>query len=168
MLYLNVGTDEIRNDSFKPLRDGEEGFYKPTGGFWLTQYDPKYANYNMWVDYLIDNPQVLFYKSHASVFQQPCAIVELREDAKIYTFKHEDNYRELLGKYPLYDSSFSYEAMSKDYDGIYVDLHSLFNEVKDKTIGKIIRQYCVSTLLLYNLDCIDYYYSGGVDISPFD
>ena len=168
MLYLTVGTDKITDELFVSIKDKED-MYKPSGGLWLTKYDTNYSNYNVWVDYLIDNPNVMFYKNKsASIWHQPCSIVKLHDEANIFNLNNENNYNYLLNKYPLNNNSFSYESMTKDYDGIYVDLLSLITNSNKKEISDLVKQYCVSTLLLYNLDCIDYYHSGLLDIEPFD
>ena len=91
MEYLTVGTSEIKRDLFVPIKDGDEPSIKPTGGIWLTKYDSQYENYNEWVDYLIDNPNVLFYKSLAyDIWKQPCSLVKLNDDSKIFSLENTD------------------------------------------------------------------------------
>lgn len=168
MLYLTVGTDNIKKELFVPVSDRETGFYKPSGGVWFTKNDPKYNNYNVWVDYLMDNPHVFFHKNKSNnIWVQPCSVVELKDDTNIFNLNNEDEYNYLLDKFPMNNKCFSYELMSHSYDGIYVDIMSLIHNKNDDLVN-LIRQYCVSTLLLFNIECIDYYYSGKVDIVPFD
>lgn len=168
MLYLTVGTNDISNKLFVPIKDKED-MYKPMGGLWLTKYDIKYQNYNEWVEYLIDNSSIFFYKNRTgNLWNQPCSVVSLSANAKIFHLDSEIKYNYLLDNYPS-NIGFSYELMSKDYDGIFVDLLPLVrNSNNNNDIAKLVRQYCVSTLLLFNLNCIDYYQSGDVKIEPFD
>ena len=166
MIYLTVGTDNITKELFVPIKDSDN-MYKPTGGLWLTKYDTKYNNYNAWVDYLIDNPNIFFYKNKTNnIWCQPCSVVSLYDSAKIFNLDNEDRYQYLTNNYPN-DICFSYEDMSRYYDGIFVELLPLLRS-NNPDILNLVKQYCVSTLLLFNLDCIDYYQSGLVKIEPFD
>lgn len=168
MIYLTVGTDIITKEQFIPIKNGDEGIYKPTGGLWLTEYDINYDNYNTWVEYLIDNPSVLLFKSRLNPWSQPCSVVKLKDDANIFNLKTQNDFEYLMDKYPTNNSCFSYETMCYDYDGINVNLFSLITNNNKKEIFNLIRQYCVNTLLLYNLDCIEYYHPAKLSIKPFN
>ena len=74
----------------------------------------------------------------------------------------------MKNNYPLDDNRFSYELLAQKYDGIYVDTLKLLKDTKDEYVLKMIMQYAVSSLVLFNLECIDYYKSGYVLIEPFD
>lgn len=174
MEYLTVGTNNIKRDLFVPISDKNGSSIKPKGGLWLTRHDSRYSGYNEWVDYLMDNPSVLFYKSMGykntdyNIWNQPCSLVKLTDDSKIFTLEDTGGYEFLMSKYPQGNSYFSYEAMSQDYDGIFVDVMKLLSNDKYMEQKKLVRELAVKTLLLYNLDCIDYYYPGNVSIKPFD
>ena len=174
MEYLTVGTNDIKRDLFVPISDKNGPSIKPAGGLWFTRHDSRYPGYNEWVDYLMDNPSVLFYKSmiykntEYNIWNQPCSLVKLTDDSKIFTLEDTDGYEFLINKYPQGSSYFSYEAMSHDYDGIFVDIMKLLSYDKYTEQKKLVRELSVKTLLLYNLDCIDYYYPGLVSIRPFD
>ena len=169
MEYLTVGTSDIKRDLFVPIKDGIELSIKPTGGIWLTIHDSKYDNYNPWVDYLVNNPDVLFFKSRGhDLWNQPCSIVTLNKDSNIYTLDNANDYEYLINNYPLGNDKFSYELMSHNYDGIYVDVLKMLHDIRYENQFKMIRQFCVSSLVLFNVDCIDYYNSGCVSITPFD
>lgn len=169
MEYLTVGTNNITYEQFKEIEDTKTDIMKPNGGIWLTEYNPLYKNYNLWVDFILDNPNLLFYKNRSSnIWQQPCSIVTLKSDTNIFNLDDYDSWKYLHDKFPLNSQKFSYEKMTKIYDGIYVDVTKLFKRNLDDNLFKFIRQYGVSSLLLFNLDCIDYYQSGSVNIEPFD
>lgn len=169
MEYLTVGTSEIKRDLFVPIKDGDEPSIKPTGGIWLTKYDSQYENYNEWVDYLIDNPDVLFYKSLAyDIWKQPCSLVKLNDDSKIFSLENTDGFEYLINTFKKDSDYFSYEIMSQHYDGIYIDILKMMRNDKYKKQFQLARELCVSSLILFNLDCIDYYQSGHVLITPFD
>ncbi len=173
MEYLTVGTNKIRRKLFKPIEDRKGASYivniKPTGGLWLTEYNPEYANYNEWIDYLIDNPNVMAFKSKEyDIWNQPCSLVKLTDDSKIFTLENTEGYEFLTSRYPKDDNYFSYEAMSKNYDGIYIDILKLFNGIKYREQERLIRELCVRTLILFNYKCIDYYRPGYVSITPFN
>ena len=169
MQYLNVGTSVIDNKKFIQVNNIDNELMKPSGGMWFTKYQNEYKNYNEWVDFLIDNPNILFFKNHSSnIWQQSCLLITLNKDSKIYTLDSYDSWQYLLKTYPYNETKFSYQKLSKEFDCIYVDIRKLSHELKDDNLFKLVRQYSVSSLLLFNLNCINYYQSGVVKISPFD
>ena len=166
MEYLTVGTSEITRERFLPVEDTEPNSLKPRGGLWLTKYHNEH--FNEWVDYLLEDPTTFYYKSKGhSLWMQPCSLVTLSKSANIYTLKDNDGLSFLKDNYPLTDDKFSYEAISRKYDGIYVDLYELLKNVDSNTAMRLYK-FGVSSLILFNLDCIEYYNSGVVDIEPFD
>ena len=169
MEYLTVGTNEIKKELFIPIKDNEVNIYKPKGGLWLTEYNEKYKNYNAWVDYLIDNPDIFFYKNReVDIWKQPCSLVTLKENANIFMLENNTDYPYLMNNFPLDDKKFSYELLAKKCDGIYVDTLNLLKNTNEKNILRMIMQFGVSSLILFNIDCINYYRSGYVLIEPFD
>ena len=169
MNYLTVGTNEIKRELFIPVKDNEKNIYKPKGGLWFTKYEENYANYNEWVDYLINNPDAFFYKNRVdNIWEQPCSLVTLRANANIFMLENKDEFTYLKREYPLDTKIFSYELLAHKYDGIYVDVLKLIRNTNDDVTLKMIRQFAVSSLVLFNIDCIDYYQSGHVLIKPFD
>ena len=163
MKYLTVGTSEIENELFRNVEDTEPSNIKPKGGLWLTKY---YSDrYNEWVDYILEDPVALYYKSRGnSIWEQPCSLVTLNDSANILMLDNKEIFEYLKKNYPLADDKFSYEAISHIYDGIYVDMYKLLHVVNDPRLYK----FAVNSLVLFNLDCIDYYQSGVVNIEPFD
>lgn len=167
MEYLTVGTDQITKELFVPVKDGGKALFKPDGGLWLTEYNTD--SYNEWLDFLIDNPTVFFYKNRSlNIWRQPCSLVILNKNSKIYRLFDDGSYDFLRYNYPLDTSRFSYEKLAKEYDGIFVDVLKLIRNCDRKQADRIIREFSVSSLLLFNLDCINYYQSGYVLIKPFD
>ena len=166
MKYLTVGTSEITRERFMNVEDREDKVIKPRGGLWLTKYENEY--YNEWVDYLLGDSVALYYKSKGhSIWEQPCSLVTLNESANIYTLKDGEGLAFLKKNYPLHDDKFSYEAISHHYDGIFVDLRRLMLNTDLETYQRLYT-FGVSSLILFNLDCIKEYESGIVDIEPFD
>lgn len=169
MVYLTVGKKEITRDSFSPVKNGKNNILIPKGGLWLTKQDLKCDNYNEWVDFLINNPNVFFYTNKAeNLWEQPCLIVTIKDDTKIFNLTNDLDYNYLMRNYRLDDKRFSYELLSQDYDGLYVDIRNLISSDKFDNQLELIKQFAVSSLVLFNLDCIDYYNSGYVLIDPFD
>lgn len=167
MKYLTVGTREIKRQLFKEIED-VDGSIKPRGGLWLTEYNELHRNYNDWVDFLIYNPVVFFYKSrNYNMWAQPCSLVTLKEDANIFYLQSKENLDYLIRNYPR-QNSFSYQDICHIYDGIFVDMFKLIREIDDYQLCRQICKFDVNTLVLFNLDCIDYYQPGIVMIKPFD
>ena len=167
MKYLTVGTREITKELFRPIED-VNGSIKPRGGLWLTEYNELYNSYNDWVDFLISNPVVFFYKSrNYSMWEQPCSLVTLKENANIFYLQSKENLEYLINNYPL-DNKFSYQEISYVYDGVFIDIFKLIREIDDYQLRKQLICFDVNSLILFNLDCIDYYQKGIVIIKPFD
>ena len=169
MKYLTVGTKEIREDLFRDIKDTDLKYsMKPTGGLWLTEFDENMRNYNRWVDFMLCRPNILFYKNRGNnPFVQPCSMVSLRSDSNLYVL-HNDQTLDYLMKCFPYQGKFSYEELSKYYDGIFIHLESLYHGKYDKDVLKKFSSFDVSSLILFRPDCIDYYQSGEVNINPFD
>lgn len=169
MKYLTVGTDKIEKRKFIPISDNDNQILKPNGGMWFTKYYEEYKNYNEWVDFIIDNPNLLFYKSNGiDIWHQPCSVISLNNNTNMFTLDSFDNWLYLLKEFSYNQDKFSYQKLSKEFDCIYVDIKEMISDIKDEKVFKFIRQFGVNSLLLFNLDCIDYYQSGKVSISPFD
>ena len=167
MKYLTVGTREITRELFKPVED-IDGSIKPRGGLWLTEYNELYKNCNDWVDFLINNSVVFFYKSrNYSMWEQPCSLVTLNERANIFELKTGKDLQYLVSNYPL-NNRFSYQEISRIYDGIFIDMVRLLREVNDYQICRELFKFDVNSLILFNLDCINYYQPGTVSIEPFN
>lgn len=163
MKYLTVGTNEIREDLFRNIEDTES--IKPRGGLWLTEYDENIKDYNRWVDFILMHPNVLFYKTKdSSPWIQPCSIVSLGDDTKLFSLDSVEKLEYLMRHYPLVGERFSYQDLSKDYDGIYVDLGRFSDSKKMNDFSS----FGVSSFILFHLKCIDYYQAGNVIIEPFD
>ena len=169
MQYLTVGTDVIDNNKFIPINDTDNELMKPNGGMWFTKYYEEYKNYNEWVDFIINNPNLLFYKNHSTdIWHQPCSLITLNKATNIYMLDSYKSWLYLLKEFPYNETKFSYQKLSKEFDCLYVDINKLFHELKDDNMFRLIRQFGVSSLILFNLDCIEYYQSGIVNITSFD
>ena len=108
----------------------------------------------------IYNPHLIHYKN-----ARESTIFTLKEDAKVLLINNTETVLELIEKYPSYHHilgaskeienstlCIDYEKLSQDYDGIYLDYHKVrFDN------PKIFESWSVSTLLLFNLDCIKEY-----------
>lgn len=169
MRYLTVGTSEITRERFIPVEDTEPDNIKPRGGLWLTKYNEDFSTYNEWVDFIIDHPNVLYYKSTGpSIWKQPCSLVTLKDNANIFNLDDSDKLTYLMKKYPLADNKFSYQEISRLYDAIFINLLGVLRGVKDPVMMERLLKFGVNTLVLFNLDCIEHYQSGMVLIEPFD
>ena len=168
MKYLTVGTRKISYELFSPVMDVCEQI-KPIGGLWLTEYNEAHKNYNVWVEYLINNPQVLFYMSrNYSMWENPCSLVTLKDNTNIFYLKNKEDLKYLIVNYPHNNGNFSYQQISNIYDGIFIDMYKLLNQVSNYELCRQLFKFSVNSLILFNLDCIDYYQPGIVSIEPFN
>jgi len=167
--YLTVGTDKILKELFQPIKNPiSNNEIKPTGGIWCTSFDPKLPNYNSWVDYLLENPHLLVHKNHfSSPFIQPSLMITLKDTTQIFTLDSLEKLEILKKNYKLEFGYIDYEAISKNFDAIYIDLKSLLPKLpREEQI--MFKKFVVSTLLIFNLHCIDYYQPSQVIIEPFE
>lgn len=170
MQYLSIGRDNISKEKFRPVMDKNDGSSKPVHGFWFTEYDPRFPNYNVWVNYLLEHSEILYHKCNGiDMYNQPCLVATLNDDAKIYNLNDILTFNDLIKYYSRNQKDISYELLSHDFDGIFVDTKALLN-IFEPSIIRLCMAYSVSTLLLFSPDCIDYYQSGTVilDRDSFD
>ncbi len=173
MKYLTVGTDNILFDKFCKVQDtNKHGSMKPLGGMWFTEYDKEQNN--EWVQFMMNHIYIWFYKDNNVVvngrinpFMKPCSVVSLNPDVRLYMLHNYQTLDYLMKCFPK-DGKFSYEELSKYYDGIYVNLNGLFHSKYDKEVLNKFSSFGISSLVLFHLDCIDYYQSGRVILTPFD
>ena len=168
--YLTVGTKKIEEGLFRSVQDTAlTNSMKPKGGLWLTEYNEDIQNYNHWVDFMLMHPNILFYKNKdGSVWEQPCSIVTLQDAANILFLDSKEQLDYLMKNYPYNQDKFSYEKLSQYFDGIFVDLGNLVHGRSGFDVWQKFSSFGVSSLVLFNLSCIDYYYSGDILIEPFD
>lgn len=168
--YLTVGTDVLKEELMVPICDANaHSDVKSSGGLWLTEFDTDKSYFNVWVNYILYyNQHVLFNKSKGrNPFKQPCCIVTLKDNARIFMLDSKEGYQYLLSNYPKGEGLFSYEKLSVDYDGIFVDLAGL-SKTLDSKDEEMFQSFGVSSLILFDLSVVDHYYSGVVEIVPFE
>ena len=168
MEYITVGTDTILREYMSDIIDTER-IVKPAGGIWCTDYDVLRPQNCDWINHLIDHPGDLMMKSIGkNPFSHKAAILKVNDGAKVFTLAGNDDYDKFLEFYSR-NGNMSYEALSKDYDGIYVDLCSngVFGKSFDER-NRNYRMFAVNTFLLFNIDAIDTYKKAQIDIEPFD
>ena len=166
MKYLTVGTNEITKELFREIEDTDPNNIKPRGGLWLTKYENEY--YNEWIDYLLEDSVTFFYKSRgSSLWNQPCSLVTLKDSANIYQLFDENGLNFLKQNYHLDYDKFSYREISHIYDGMYIDIYKLMLKLDSDTRQRLYK-FGVNSLILFNLNCIDFYQPGVVNIEPFD
>lgn len=145
MQYLTFGKNIIDNSLFMLIQDPPQGHIKPLGGLWCTEYSLEYPNYNEWLDFLNNHPS---YFIHKYPLKTKALILTLKESSNIFILDSLEKLEYLKNNYTL-DNNFSFEKLSHDYDGIYIKIFKLND--------KYIQEYDVNSLILFNLDCIDYY-----------
>lgn len=167
MDYLTVGTSDIWEDQFLAIQDSSSHrSIKPSGGLWGTRFGEWGYYYNEWVDFLLRHPYLLFYKNKGeNIFCQPCALIRLKDEARIFYLDSVEKYFSLVRDYGDQDLRFRFEDLSRDYDGIYVDLYSLYEHVE---IMNLFVSFGVNSLILFRSSSIACYWSGKVLIDPFD
>lgn len=168
--YITVGAPIISKDLFRNvLRPLDNYSFIPNGGFWASDYLNEYqiSDWNKYLQYATEVAQAKN-TTESTIFT-------LKDDAKILTIETYEDIIKLSQKYPSYHhilgytkdiddkkSSFDFEMLSKDYDGIYVNYKNISKE--NKTM--IFNDWEVNTLLLFNIDCIKEYQRAPITIEP--
>ena len=183
--YITIGTKNISKEVFRKILRPEYYFikcpddnyiehinvYKPNGGLWSSEFVSRIYCISQWHDYLLyEDPETAKYKNI-----EEAALFTLKEDAKILTIDSTQKIIDTATKYPSYHymlahddiknklNIIDYEALSKDYDGVYVSVNQLgFNE-----IANTFNSWSVDTLLLFNLECIKEYQSVKINVPHF-
>lgn len=161
MTYLTIGTNYISSELFQEIKNTNTP--KPYGGIWATKQNPIYHSYNEWMDYLCQNPHIIYYKNYDNPYSLDAVLITLKEDAKIYTIENINDLNNLKKNYP-HNGWINYELLANYYDGIYIDLKSIKNEVNSDDFQKL-KTFSVNTLILFNLQCIKYYQQANINIS---
>ena len=160
--FLTLGTNTISSERFINIVDPDNAlFIKPTNGLWCTEQYPEFVSYNPWIDFLLSSKQTLYKKYNDSNII-PASLITLNDNANIFYLNNLKQLNILKKFYPSNNSLFSYEKLSLDYDGIYIDL-KLMSEL-DSNLQKLFQQFCVSSLVLFNTNAILYYQKANVKI----
>lgn len=163
--FISIGTDQILADLEQPIKNNGT---KPIGGLWASPYYPEYPNYNPWMEYMLNNIHILFYKRHGQdPFNIPAAVITLNDNANIFQLANIDALNFLKQNYPTPDGWIDFEKMALDFDGIYIDVNKLRFSASNTDNIRIDR-FGVNSLLLFNLTCINYYQKSLIVIEPFD
>lgn len=166
--YLHVGHNEVNPLTFRQIQDGQlinNKLSKPRGGLWLTNQEKDNTIGNEWVEFLSWHPNEAIYLHHLQENgTMKCLLVSLKDKAKIFNLDNNEQLNYLIEKYPN-EQLFSYEALSKDYDGIYLNIYKFYHL---PIFNNYFSKFSVNTLLLFNYDCISYYYPGIIEIKDID
>lgn len=159
--YVMVGAPIISKEIFRNvLRPLDNYNFIPNGGFWASDYIDA-AEVSAWNKYLNQRREIAEAKDTTQ-----STIFTLKDNAKILTIETVEDILALSKKYPSYHhilgyieeiddrrTTFDFEILSKEYDGIYVNYKKIYKE--NKTM--VFKDWEVDTLLLFNLDCIKEY-----------
>ena len=169
MTYLTIGTDHLLEEYRQKIMDSNvKCNLKPLGGLWLTKYDDKYPNYSSWMDYLLENIHIMYYKNkQTDLFLQKGVLVTLNNNAKIFELKDRESLAYLINNYQDNEGRISYEKLSRDYDGIDVSVYKIY-DANDLRTKMFLANYGVDSLVLFNLDVIESYRKVQIEIEPFD
>lgn len=156
MGYLSVGSSYISPELFLDIKNTDS--IKPSGGIWATKHDTQYKSYNEWVDYLCNHSHILYYHGFSNPYNLPATYITLKKESNIFIL---DSLEKL--SFLKTNNSLDYEKLAQDYDGIYIDIKKL-SKYQDKEVTSLIDDFCVSTLIIFNISCIQYYQEAYVDL----
>jgi len=145
MKYIHIGTDNLSNDLFQDIKNNN---LKPYGGLWASlEYN---TNYNAWAEYLTTHK--VFFKTRYNKNEIPLSLITLKPNIRLYVIDSKKSLDYLKEKYPFNDF-IDYKKLALDYDAIFIDMTNIN-----------LREFSITTLLILNLDIIDYYQKGVLNI----
>lgn len=164
MSYLTIGTDELLIEKMAPITNNEDG--KPRGGLWAT-VQTEYNDYNSWLDYLTCSVgiHVLYYKYASDLPYLRAAHFELKKNANILNIETNEDFKNAMMDFSCDGSWLDFEKIATFFDGIYINTKLCYT-LKDFDKAKnILNLFSVSSLILFNLDCVEYYQKASVKIN---
>ena len=168
MQYFFTIRDNLDCDSTR-LNNSKCFDLKPHGVIWATKYNFEYKDYNEWIDYLISNPHLLFFKNHGNAYNKDCFIFALKDNANILMINDGKTLNNIINKYNYNNEFIDFVSLSKDYDGFFMNVYQLLDDENiDINLKNMIEKYGVNSLVLFNNNCIAYYYDACLQIEPFD
>ena len=160
MEYISLGTDILLEEYFYQIVNSDR-LVKPAGGLWTSDFFA--SSFNEWLDYITNKPM---YYTHYTLRDNPfkikCVIVSLKEGTRIFDMSDNEAIQELEGKYHL-----DFEKLAEDYDGLYINPYIMFR-VNSEHREEYKRLYSVKTLCLFDLEKVQEYKKGMIDVEPFD
>ncbi|MHA1757370.1 MAG: hypothetical protein ACTSVV_11410 [Promethearchaeota archaeon] len=143
IIFVHYGSTEFNIYQFDPVKNREDGWYKPIGGLWASPLNSEFG----WKDWCKAemskrecNPYNAFY-------------FKLKENAKVYIIdSFKDAMNCILMKGINNKLHIDYEAMSRKYDAIFLTVKG----EKETRFSKPLSLYgwdCESILIM-NPDCI--------------
>ena len=154
--YLHVGTDNISRILFRQVKIGYS-LVKPVGGLWLTKYEMS-DEYNAWVSYISEHPHILYYKGIEDLTNIPCCLVTIDDNCHTFYLDSDDNLTYLKNKYGI-KNTFNWPKLSQDYDAIDI---SFKNTYHNPELAKLMKDYCLSSFILFNPNMIKSYVPGKI------
>ena len=155
--YLSVGKTSIDPEAFNPIFNTDSPV--PQGGFWASKHEYDRTCYNDWMDYLTEKPHLIYYKY--PMYPIPAVFFTLKEDANILQIDSAAKYDAIKASYPGKFDNIDFESLAEVYDGLFIDVSAL---AKDETKQNVVQKFSVSSLLLFNFNCIREYRQASIFI----
>ena len=152
--YLSVGKSTLNSNLFMNIKNNG---IKPLGGLWATKQDTQKRNSNAWIEHIFENPPILLFKYNNNL---DSILLTLEDNANIFILKTQKDLEFLKINFPSENGLIDYESISKCYDGLFINIHQL-----DVTA---MMKFSVNSLILFNLDCINYYQKCKISIESHD
>lgn len=165
MKYLSVGTKHIYPELFLDIENGIKTL-KPLGGLWATEQGSN-LKYNQWLDYISGNSYLLYCLYYKYTMEIPAMLITLKDEAKIFNLRTKQDLDYLKEKYPNTSGWINFQALTKDYDGIFIKVFTHEND-SDPDFLSFKKSLSIDTLILFNPYCIEYYQPGNIEFETDD
>lgn len=143
--YISIGKKDLKEELFEEVRRNHIlSCPKPVGGLWASVYEEVNPYASAWGEFVYGKKR----------FKMPVkgVVFNLKEKAHILTINNLKDIEELKKLYPSFNGFIDFEALSLLYDGMFINYNNMSRN--------FLSRYCVAnTLQLFNLSCIEEYYT---------
>ena len=158
--YISVGTDKFTHELMQPpIANILGNSSKPIGGVWAT-VDTGNIDSNFWLRYIAHRNLWEKFSRDTYSDNAPAVFFKLKDTAKIFYLKSYQDFLDIQSKYPVNigckrpnNLLINYHELAKEYDGLLFSDDILFS---DYIHDYYFLDWSVESLVLFNLDCIEY------------
>ena len=162
-VFITNGISSISKERFMDIKNIHN---KPIGGLWASEYKEDSELYSDWIEWCCSQM--------TSMINKDSVVFSLKDDANILIIDSLDDYLKIRDKYTFTktfmdetDYHLDFEILSKEYDGVFLTNNGVRECCGAElmfTVGRCLFGWDVSSLLLFNLDCIDKWEYKEIDM----
>ena len=150
---IGVGKKNLSKEKFQSVKNWQ---VKPEHALWTSTYfGNEQTGTCEWLDYVCDP-----YRDGQTMYGEEnwveAAIIKFKPDTRIFFINSIDDIKPFMDENYVVD----YETIAKSYDVAFVSCYALCNSSDDPRFISLAKKFSVSSQIVFNLNCIDYYHPG--------